>query len=205
MTTPPTSAPRITLVRHGRSAYVHSGWLLDLEGLRRWRTGYDAAPLRDGDRPPATLVSQAEAAACLACSDLLRARHSAELLAPERTDVLVTPLLREIEFETPAQVLPAFWGARLPLLAWALVFYTRTGWARLRRLHPPGVDDAVLARAADAAAWLDARAADHGSVLAVTHASVRALIAAALVARGWSAPRRRPWREWSAWDFSRYG
>lgn len=205
MTAPATPLPRITLVRHGRSAYVHPGRLLDLDGLRRWRAGYDAAPLREDDRPPATLVSQAEAAACLACSDLLRARHSAELLAPGRTDVLVTPLLREIEFETPAQVLPRLWGARLPLVAWATVFYARTGWARLRRLHPPGVDDAVLARAADAAAWLEARAAERGTVMAVTHASVRELIAAALVARGWAPPRQRPWREWSAWDFARTG
>jgi hypothetical protein len=39
-------------------------------------------------------------------------------------------------------------------------------------------------------------------VLAVTHATMRTLLAAELARRGWGAPAERPFREWSAWRFA---
>jgi hypothetical protein len=40
-----------------------------------------------------------------------------------------------------------------------------------------------------------------GRVVAVTHATFRLLIAQALVRRGWRAPERRSFREWSSWRY----
>ena len=47
---------RITLVRHGRSAHVHAGWLSAAD-VHAWRVAYDAAGLREGEQPPMPLRS----------------------------------------------------------------------------------------------------------------------------------------------------
>jgi hypothetical protein len=56
------TAPRLVLVRHGRSAHVHRGWI-DRAGLDRWQLAYDAAGLHDADAPPPALVVTAQARA----------------------------------------------------------------------------------------------------------------------------------------------
>jgi hypothetical protein len=60
------------------------------------------------------------------------------------------------------------------------------------------------ARVSMAASWLQELAADHGLVLAVTHASIRGRLARRLVRDGWRAePGRRSLAPWSAWYLQR--
>jgi broad specificity phosphatase PhoE len=194
----------VILVRHGRSAHEESGWL-DVDGLRRWMTAYDAAEIALHHPPPRELVETVARAARLVTSDLPRAIASAAMLAPGR-EAERMPLLREAPLETPELPLPALGGLRMPLRGWALVLGARWLHAHLRGAPPPGVDAAALARADEAAGWLVSASADAGGpIVAITHATFRSLVAASLVRRGWRGPERRPFREWSAWRFAPAG
>ncbi|WP_284352963.1 hypothetical protein [Roseisolibacter agri] len=190
------TAPRLLLVRHGRSAHVHGGGWIDAAGVHAWRTSYDAAGITD-DAPPATLVRACADGARVACSDLPRARASAARLAAGRP-VLESPLLRE-----SALAVPDFFRLRLPLMAWGMVIHA--AWlAALAR----GTDasPAERARAAEAATWLAelARADTASPVVAVTHGVFRGLLHDALRADGWRAGGgQRDYRPWSVWRYER--
>jgi broad specificity phosphatase PhoE len=193
--------PEILLIRHARSDHVERGWL-DADGLRRWMIAYDAAEIAAHDPPPPTLVKLAAGACTVVASDLPRAVASAALLAPH-TVVEASPLLREAPLETATSPLPRLWGVRLPLRLWGMVFLARWLWASWRKLPPPGVDPAALARADAAADWLAGLAATDRRVLAVTHGTFRTLLTAALERRGWRGPKRRPFHTWSVWTLMR--
>ena len=186
---------RIVLVRHGRSAHVHTGWI-DAAGFRAWREAYEAASIRSDERVPAALTGLADGTAALVCSDAARAVASARLLAPGQ-EVVVSPLLRELDLEGPA-----LGGLRLPLLAWALAVGGRNAVLRLRGQYPSAAD---VARVDAAAVWLEVLTIDRAPVVvAVTHASFRMSLFARLLQRGWQAePGRRTLRPWSAWMLRR--
>jgi broad specificity phosphatase PhoE len=190
-------ADEIVLVRHGRSAHVHAGWI-DLQGFHRWREAYEAAGIVVGETPPPELRALAERAGAVIASNAPRAIESARLLAPER-EVITSPLLREMDLSPPA-----LQGWRLPLIGWALAFGIR--WL----LHPmtsrPHATPAEIDRAREAARWLIGIAEAPGPVVAVTHATFRGLLARALADEGWSCVTRT-WRShhWSAWSFTRQG
>jgi len=194
MSSPPAPAPRIVLVRHGRPAHARGGWF-DADGVRGWLHAYDAAGLAADDAPPPALVALAADAALVLASDLPRARESAARLAPE-APVVESPLLRE----TPPPV-PALGPVRLPLAGWALAFGARLALQAARGVPAPAP---ALRQAREAALWLAGLAQAHGLIVAVTHHTVRALIADALVGGGWSlgpTPGRLAGRHghWSAW------
>ncbi len=193
--------PEIVLVRHGRSTHALRGWL-DADGMRRWMQAYDEAEITADHPPPASLVALARDAEALVASDLPRAIASARMLAPGAA-FETSALLRETPIETVVRPLPRVGGLRLPLRGWALVFGARWAMAAMRGGPPPGVDDAAIARAEEAAAWLAGIADAHGRVLAVTHSIFRGLLSATLVKRGWRGPERRPSHEWSAWSHRR--
>ncbi|HVE71420.1 MAG TPA: hypothetical protein VNI54_08640 [Thermoanaerobaculia bacterium] len=175
----------ITLVRHGRSAHVHTGWL-DFDGFLRWRESYELAPIADDDLPPRELCTLAENAAIVA-SNAPRAITSAQRLAPDR-EVTISPLLRELELPPPRM-----FNLRLPPLVWALAFL-------LRGLRPSGEE---AQRAAEAAKLLDTLAREKGSVVAATHGAVRPAIARELVRLGWAHDGgRRGTHHWSAWTLT---
>lgn len=195
------SAPEVLLVRHGRSAHVQTGWM-DVHGVRRWMSAYDAAEIASDHPPPAELEALARDAVLVVASDLPRAVASAARLAPER-EIVRTPLLREAPLESPDLPLPALGGMRLPFRAWGMIWGSRWLAAWLRSAPPPGVGAAELARADEAAEWLVEQATHTGGrVLAVTHATFRVVLARALVRRGWRGPDQRPYREWSAWRYA---
>ncbi len=186
--------PRIVLVRHGRSAHVHTGWI-DASGFRAWRTAYEAAGIRADERAPADLAALAARADVLVASDAARAMATAKILAAGR-DVLVSPLLRELDLEGPA-----LGGVRLPLPAWALAVAGQNLIAMLRGGFPSAAE---AARIAEAATWLDVLASRHALIVAVTHGSFRRELAARLARSGWNAERgRRSMRHWSTWCFQR--
>lgn len=124
-----------------------------------------------------------------AASDAPRAIESAKLLAPDRP-ILISPLLRELELSPPEL---ASW-VRLPMIAWAVLIGIR--WLVRRS---PDTD-----RVQAAAEWLAQLAGQHGTVAAVTHASVRGAIARELAGRGWVCEKRSGSRHWSAWSL-RFG
>ena len=187
------SAPRVVLVRHGRSTLPVAGWH-DSDGLHRWFAEYDAAGIAAGDEPPPALRELASSAGLVVASDLRRAIESARRIAPD-APVETSALLRE----TPLRIPPL--RVRLPILGWALAVGVGSVVRRLRGAPHPADD---VARSTAAAAWLGDLAERHGTVVAVTHSLVRAHIAAALVAARWrpepGAARRS---HWSAWSFAR--
>lgn len=166
---------------------------MDHHGFARWNEAYDRAGILDGEQPPEELRVLAPDALVVA-SDMVRAQQSAALLAARFT---TSPLLREVRL-----VVPACGGWRLPFALWALVVGVRWAWGR-RRSDPAFADD--IARADEAAAWLESLANEHGTVIAVTHGAVRRYLADALAARGWivTLPRKRTWAPWSAWSATR--
>ncbi|WP_437692789.1 histidine phosphatase family protein [Sorangium sp. So ce176] len=181
---------RILLVRHGRSGHVHTGWI-DAAGFQRWRDAYDAAGLAPGETPPPALRALALQVGAVVASDLPRARASAELLAPG-AEIATSPLLRELE-----QPAPSLGNARVPLAVWALAIGLRKAHGALRAEAPPA---AAQRQAGDAAEWLIGLAAQRGSVLAVTHAWLREVLARTLVDRGWRRVHASGrYAHWSAW------
>ena len=184
---------RLALVRHGRSAHVHRGWI-DHGGFGRWRAAYEAAGLGEAERAPDELVRLAAEAGLVVSSDAPRAVASARLLAPGR-EIAASPLLRELELQAPD-----LRCLRLPLIGWALAIGSRNLWLAVRSGYPPASE---LARVDEAADWLADLAARHRFMVAVTHASVRRQLAIRLVGRGWRAHgEQRSFRHWSAWLFS---
>ena len=178
----------ILLVRHGRSAHVHSGFV-DRAAFDRWREAYESAGIDERDQPPAALKALASTSAITVASTAPRAVQSAELLDPER-DIPASPLLRELDLVPPNV------RVRMPLLGWALAI-------GVRRIIQ-AVSPLELQRAREAAEWLVGLAERHETVLAVTHASFRSLLASQLVGRGWRCeiPSGRS-RHWSVWSFHR--
>jgi broad specificity phosphatase PhoE len=185
---------RVALVRDARSSHVHAGWI-NASGFRAWREAYEAAGIRDDERCPAHLAQLAGRADLVLSSDAARAVATARLLAPGH-EVVVSPLLRELDLESPT-----LGGLRLPLGAWALAVGSRTLLLTLRRQYPSAAE---ATRVNNAAAWLEELAAQHSLIVAVTHASFREQLSTRLVQTGWQAePGRRPRQHWSAWLFRR--
>jgi broad specificity phosphatase PhoE len=182
----------VALVRHARSAHVHAGWIT-ASGFRAWREAYEAAGIREDERVPAHLEQLVGRADLVLSSDAARAVASASLLAPGH-EIVVSPLLRELDLESPA-----LGGVRLPLAAWALIVGGRILLLTLRRQYPSAAE---AARVNEAATWLEELAAQHSSIVAVTHASFRQQLSHRLVQTGWQAqPGRRSLQHWSAWHF----
>ena len=168
------------------------GWI-DAAGLHRWRAAYELAAIDPADAPPPALVAEAAQVAVVAASDAPRAIASAERLAGGGRPVAVSPLLRETDLHVPRWI-----AWRLPLAGWALAIGVEWLVGAVRGGPAP---QETLDRAAAAADWLSALAAEQGSVLAVTHASFRRLVAARLTSLGWrAAGGRRSLRNWSAWQ-----
>lgn len=189
----PGSVPRegrLALVRHARSAHAHAGWIT-AGGFRAWRAAYEAAGIREDERVPASLEPLMGRAGLVLASDAPRAVASARLLAPGR-EIVVNPLLRELDLEPPA-----LGGLRLPLAAWALAVGGRTLLLSLRGRYPSAAE---AVRVHDAASWLAELAARHSLIVAVTHAMFRRQLRDRLVRKGWQdEPGRRSPRPWSAW------
>src|SRR5262245_4064608 len=133
----PAGESRIALVRHGRPSHVHAGWITS-SGFRAWREAYEAAGIRKEERVPAHLQHLADRADLVLASDAARAVASARLLAPGR-EIVVSPLLRELDLESPT-----LGGLRLPLAAWALAVGGRTLLLTLRRQYPSAAEAARI-------------------------------------------------------------
>jgi broad specificity phosphatase PhoE len=187
----------IVLVRHGRSAHVHAGWI-DVHGFHRWREAYESAGILPDEAPPDEVRERARRAGVVVASDAPRAIESARLLAEDR-EVISSPLVRELDLPPPTVRF-----LRMPLMGWALAFGVRHLYRALRSL--PHNSDAEITRVREAADWLATLAHQHGTVLVVTHASFRNLLAGMLTADGWDSGglrRRTRTLHWSAWSFTR--
>lgn len=190
----PPNDCRIALVRHARSAHVHTGWI-NATGFRAWREAYEAAGIQEGERVPDQLSQLASRADLVIASDAPRAAATARLLAPGH-EITVSPLLRELDLESPN-----LGRLRLPLLAWSFAVGGRILLQTLRRQYP---SPAEAARIHSAAAWLEDLAAQHSLIVAVTHASFRLRLSTRLLEGGWQGePGGQSVRPWSAWLFRR--
>jgi broad specificity phosphatase PhoE len=185
---------RLVLIRHGRSSHERPGWI-DASGFRTWREQYEAAGIAADEHVPAAVQQLARSAGQVVCSNAPRAIASAQLLAPQR-EVMASPLLRELDLEGPS-----LGALRLPLIAWAVAVGGRAALLRLGGKYPSVGE---VRRVAEAAVWLDELAAQHATIVAVTHASFRRLLARRLVEIGWLAePGARSVKHWSEWGFGR--
>lgn len=185
----------IFLIRHGRSGPVPSGWMNAAEFVR-WRETYEAAGLDPDDVPPAELKALASGSGIVVASTARRTVESANALASGRP-VIPSPLLHELELPPPA-----LGRIRLPTVGWALLFGLRMLVpVAFGRRHVTAEEEQ---RTRAAAEWLSGLADQHGSVVAVTHASFRSLLGQKLVGAGWrnDGPRGRP-RHWSVRSFTR--
>jgi hypothetical protein len=190
----PPNDCRIALVRHARSAHVHTGWI-NAAGFRAWREAYEAAGIRESEQVPDHLSQLASRADLVVTSDAPRAVATAHLLAPG-SEITVSPLLRELDLECPN-----LGGLRLPLLAWSFAVGGRILLQTLHRQYPSAAE---VDRIDSAVAWLEDLATQHSLIVAVTHASFRLRLASRLLKDGWQAePGRRSVRHWSAWVFRR--
>jgi broad specificity phosphatase PhoE len=186
----------IFLIRHGRSAHVHTGWI-DVHGFHRWREAYEAAGILPTEAPPHEVRELAQRAGVLVSSDAPRAIGSALLLAQGR-EVITSPLLRELDLPPPS-----LRALRLPLAGWALAFGIRSLYRGLTSRQHIHASAAEIARAREAADWLTGLARQQGAVAVVTHATFRALLASTLMADGWKSVGSRPRsRHWSAWTLT---
>lgn len=188
----------LILIRHGRSAHVHAGWI-DVHGFHRWREAYEAAGILDSEVPPPEIRERAGRAGVIVCSDAQRAIDSARRLADDREmrTVVISPLLRELELSPPA-----LRAVRLPLAGWALTF--GISWLFRGITTWPHASEAELVRVREAAEWLAGLAREHRAVAVVTHASFRSVLTRTLLAQGWTAGAgRRRSSHWSAWTLTR--
>lgn len=181
-------------MRHGLSAHRARGWHTSTS-VRAWLDAYAQAGIAGDDVPPAALVAVARDAGTIIASDLPRALESARRLAGGR-DVATSVLLRE----APMTV-PELRSARLPLSLWALLMAWHWQLGRRRGTVP---SPALRAQVDAAASELELAAGAERTVLVVTHATIRSLIAAELVRRAWTrAPAGSRYGHWGAWTFDR--
>ena len=160
-------------------------------GVRDYELAYNAAGILEHDAPPEALIRSASEAQVIAASDLSRAIASAERLAPGR-EVMVSPLLREIDLEPPHWI-----PLRLPIGVWDGFSYLQWSYRLLARR-----DHEYVRRADEAAGWLIARAGRSETVLAVTHGGFRRIVAQRLAVKGWMpAAGRRSYANWSVWSY----
>lgn len=181
---------KLVMIRHGRSAHVHAGWI-DRDGFQRWREAYEAAGIDANDTPPAELRALTASAGLIVTSDIMRATESARTLAPHAR-VVVSPLLRELTLAPPN-----LRGLRLPLFGWMLAIALRM----LVRAEGH-VTVAERARIEVASQWLQQLAREHGTVAVVTHGSFRWLLAKTLQTKGWTSESPQRSSHWSAWCYS---
>ena len=181
----------IHLVRHGRSALVHDGRWFRWADVPAYEDVYDAAGIRDDDRPGADLQTLLGSSPKIVASDLPRAIASAQRLVPAG-EIELSPLLREIRLEPP-QWIPV----RLPIQIWDV--FSHVQWSY--RLFS-NTDHEYVRRARQAIDWLTGRAERASSIVAVTHGGFRRILDARLVARGWRrAFERKSYDNWSVWSY----
>jgi broad specificity phosphatase PhoE len=182
---------RIVLVRHGRPAGVET-IAIPGRSVGEWVRDYDRVGI-DGDAAPPQRSRQLSAAAnVIVASDLRRARESAASLAGTRTVDLDSDLR-----EAP---LPASLGTSLKLPPGVWIVIARLAWL----LNLGGASESLAEtrmRAARMADRLIARAAEHGSVMAVGHGMFNRFVARELRRLGWRGPRAMPGGYWSAAEF----
>lgn len=186
---------RLTLVRHGRSSYVHPGGLQSRTDMVAWRRGYDGAGLLDSDSPPASLRELVRGADLIVASDFPRAIMTAERLAGDR-EVLTSPLLREAPADWPQ------WNrVRLPRFVWEWAVTLEWGIRVLRGTDMPQRD---LERATKAAMWIDRLTKHNAHTVVVTHGIFRRLLARQLHALGWKPEGKHDsYAHWSVWSLTR--
>ena len=190
-----TRRPRVLLIRHGLTANVHPGGLIDANGMQRWRDATDAAGIAGHSQPPTDLVARVADTNFLMASDLPRAIESARRLAPGRP-IETSPLFRESMTEIP-KWLPLRW----PLRIWRMA--NGTQWV-YRILRGTDASPQELERIAAAARLLIERVEIHESVTVVCHGVFRRLLGRRLVQEGWTAePGRHSYANWSAWEYQR--
>ncbi|HKR62200.1 MAG TPA: hypothetical protein VJZ00_00605 [Thermoanaerobaculia bacterium] len=167
-----------------------------MDEFARWREAYEAAGIAAGEAPPAELRALVSERHVTVASTAARAVESANLLDP-KGEVTTSVLLRELELPPPR-----LRGIRMPLLMWSVAIATR--WIVRSALRVPRAEPAELQRVRDAARWLSELAETHETVLAVTHGSLRMLLAEELLASGWRREgATRGAHHWSAWCFTR--
>jgi broad specificity phosphatase PhoE len=159
--------------------------------VHSYEDAYDAAGIRDDDRPDLELKSLVGAERLVVASDLPRAVASARRLAPDR-DVQLSPLLREIRLEPPRWI-----PVRLPIQIWDV--FSHVQWSY--RLAS-NADHEYVRRAREAVDWLADHAARSSAVVAVTHGGFRRILDARLVGRGWKrAFAKKSYANWSVWSY----
>ena len=182
----------IVLVRHGKTTPLPAAPISGRE-IGEWSRRYDETGVSRDLPPPEPLRRLALASSCVVASDLRRSMESAEWLS--QSGVRIDPDLREA-------VLPASMGVslRLPPTTWKVI--ARAAWSM--NLVASSEDVAATRRRASRATdRLCALAAEHGTVIVVTHRTFNHFLATQLLKRGWRGPRFFSGAYWGSAMFTR--
>ncbi len=187
----------ITLARHGEPALSREVRLTAGE-YRDWWARYEIGGLKEGQTPPAALVSTAREAGKLLVSTRRRAIETARGLSDDleftRDEALIEAPLPPPNFPNWIRLSPRHWG-----------FIARVWWWFLD--HHEGEESRAEAevRADKVAVELTALAFSGQDVLVVAHGFFNHLIGRALKRRGWRCTNDGGYQYWSAHRFEHRG
>ena len=184
---------RIILIRHGKPTVPLKRWVSG-HGFATLIEQYQAAGIAPDSVPNSATQSLVQSAPVLFSSDLRRAIHSAEILAPEAA-VMSDRRFREAEFwcHFPTRL-------RLPTALWLILgrMLWSLGYAPNGQTHTN-----EKARAIQATEFLEAQVKQHNTVVLVAHGIINLMMSRALRKRGWQGPRNPNIGHWGCTIYQR--
>ncbi|TWT00542.1 histidine phosphatase family protein [Planomicrobium sp. CPCC 101079] len=184
----------ISLIRHGKSQFIHNG-KVNLKEFEQWIRNYDLHGISEEPFCPAETFQKVTAADIIITSDLKRSVESAKLLNPQKA-VIADPLFRETELPIGAirafniRLSPGFWAVLLRLL-WFGGYSTKC----------ESLSEAKL-RAKKAAQRLIDYSGESKTVALIGHGFFNMMIAKELQKKGWRGERKPGAKHWNCVSYS---
>lgn len=179
----------ISLIRHGKSQFVHKGRVTFKE-FEEWVENYNFHGISEEPACPSETLQKVSAANIVITSDLKRSIESAKLLNP-KAEMLKDPLFRETEL--PASSMKLF-NIRLRPALWAILL--RILWFSGYSNKCESLKEARQ-RAKKAAQQLIDHSAESRSVALVGHGFFNKLVAKELQRKGWKGERKPGAKHWN--------
>jgi broad specificity phosphatase PhoE len=185
----------VILARHGEPDLSRKV-RLTAEGYRRWWGAYEEKGLRQGQTPPAGLVTAARAAGAVIASTRPRSMETAQAVcagrAFARDPLFVEAPLPPPPFPSWIRLSPRLWG-----------FIARVWWWYFDHHDGQETRGQAEARAAQAAALVADLAREGQDVLVVAHGFFNTMVGEALKRQGWRCTEDQGFRYWRARRFER--
>lgn len=184
----------ISIIRHGKSQYVHSGKVAFHE-FSQWVENYDSYGIDAASSCPPLTLKKARSANVVISSNLKRAVESARLVIPH-DNIISDPLFRETELPVGSM---KWFGLKFKPQSWAI--FLRILWFSGYSNDCESLGKARL-RAEKAAQQLIDYAVRYQSVALIGHGFFNLLIANELQKKGWKSERKLGAKHWNCISFS---